>query len=177
MPATFGSISHGTLRSEDLLEAFSSELENRAKESIISAHYRNRKKKDNEYFGVVISDAVKHLALVGEAVACAFLTKDDMNESEYVSELIESLTSALEYYAPEYGYFGTNEGDGSDFGYWPINMEDIKEQVDLVISDWNEVPKGFLGEILCINERGNCTLSVRYKQGAIVKTKELWSIV
>jgi hypothetical protein len=177
MAVSFGSISHGTLRDVDLLQSFSSELEDRAKESIINSHYHNKRK--GEFFGVSISDAVKHLVLVGQAEAYAEVIEND-SEAE-VSDLIQELFDALDSYAPEYGYFGANEGDGSDFGYWPIDIEEMKQQIldgdGIVIDDLNAIPKKFLGEILYINERGNTTFYVRHKKGAIVKLKEVWSIV
>ena len=86
---SIGSISHGTLRSVDLLETFADEL--------------NRCSADH--------------ALVIEART--MLDAWDDNEPEEASELIGELQDALQEYAPPYCYFGAHEGDGSDFGFWP----------------------------------------------------------
>tara|TARA_X000001388_G_scaffold52616_4_gene38357 strand:- start:4180 stop:4536 length:357 start_codon:yes stop_codon:yes gene_type:complete len=41
-------------------------------------------------------------------------------DSEEAGYKLEELFDILEHQAPEGYYFGANEGDGSDFGYWPI---------------------------------------------------------
>ncbi|HYW24877.1 MAG TPA: hypothetical protein VE953_11985 [Terriglobales bacterium] len=38
--------------------------------------------------------------------------------------LLEDLYDALNDLAPEGCYFGAHEGDGSDFGFWPIDADD-----------------------------------------------------
>jgi hypothetical protein len=45
---------------------------------------------------------------------------DSEDNAEYVVDLIDALNEA----APEGYYFGTIEGDGSDFGFWEINDQD-----------------------------------------------------
>jgi hypothetical protein len=75
-----------------------------------------------------------------------------------------------------YCRFGAHEGDGSDYGFWPIDIEDIKEQVrerGVVVSDLSEVPPRFNGEILLINDHGNASLYVLARK----KLKLIWSIV
>jgi hypothetical protein len=111
--ATIGSISHGTLRSEDLISAFADELE----------HLE----------GNVTS-------LVEEAnAATALLSFNWALDDDQMSELVQSLQEALEAHAPAYCYFGTHVGDGSDFGFWP-DMESIEELPR--IADPNELPTG-----------------------------------
>jgi hypothetical protein len=41
-------------------------------------------------------------------------------EPERIPELLELLTDALDNCAPEGCYFGAHPGDGSDFGFWPL---------------------------------------------------------
>ena len=99
--ASLGSISHGTLRTEDLLETFASELEHHVKRNL---DYSSR-------------DA--HMQLVG---AAGWIDP----ESDNASELVNDLQDALQEYAAPYTYFGAHEGDGSDFGFWPC-MEQVEE--------------------------------------------------
>jgi len=43
-------------------------------------------------------------------------------ESEDAHYLLEDLFDALQDHAPDDHYFGAHEGDGSDFGFWKINL-------------------------------------------------------
>ena len=100
-----GSISHATMRAEDLIPCFSSELERLAKQAA-------------PHLGAVDPD---HMKIVNE---CNALTEDDYNSEdvetiERISWLLnEELFEALDSYAPPGFYFGANEGDGSDYGFW-----------------------------------------------------------
>lgn len=56
-------------------------------------------------------------------------------EKEYASEDIdeqtfcwEMLVNALEEYCPPYTYFGSNEGDGSDYGVW-VSTDSIEDEL------------------------------------------------
>ena len=92
-----GTLIHGTLRNEDLLDAFGNEL--------------SRIDPTHEYAG----EAAKLL----ESPEIDF-------ENEAGSELVNLLIDALNEYAPLHTYFGSIEGDGSDFGFWasPESFED-----------------------------------------------------
>lgn len=99
-----GSISHGTLRHEDLLRTFADSLRN------LAAVQPQR----NE----------THLALARDADAMVDrLASDQPFESDEPSELISDLCDALETYSPAGHHFGAHEGDGSDFGWWPNEEE------------------------------------------------------
>lgn len=161
--ASFGSISTGTLRPQDLLNSFHSELERQI----------NR---NGDYFSKPenFDERDKLNNLLGEVQDC-FLDDEniDPEKEELVDDLIQELENALQIFAPSYGYFGAHCGDGSDFGFW-VDIENVKEQVEFVSSKYQEYPdEDFVGEWLYINERGNCTLYVR-ESG---KDKEIWSIV
>ena len=86
---SLGTISHGTLRSEDLLAAFADELEYLCKANDLPVD-----------------------GLVQEA-------RDVDPDSDAGSEIVNELIDALNEFAPPYCYFGAHEGDGSDFGFWP----------------------------------------------------------
>ena len=95
--AQLGSISTGTLRSEDLLSAFASEL---------------------EWLG---NEDDKPLIFEANAM----LEAEELDENE-AADLVNDLIDALSEHAPPYCYFGAHEGDGADFGFWP-SMESIDE--------------------------------------------------
>lgn len=97
--AEIGSVSWGTMRVEDLIPTFADELE-----SLIAAQQGRA-----EWEG--------HARLVAEARAI-----EDF-DSEEAACVWEALFDALEDFAPEGAYFGAHEGDGSDYGFWPIEEE------------------------------------------------------
>lgn len=127
---SIGSISHGTLRAEDLAVSFADELRRMAPE-----HDRVKE-----------ADAVQTLWAAGW---------NDIYDDERVSELVNDLQDALNEYAPPFCYFGNTDGDGSDFGFWPC-MEEIEELP--CVADPNEV-ENHLGEpCRFINDHGNVTV-------------------
>jgi len=96
-----GTISHGTLRPQDLIPAFLEALR-----TLNPAAY------DQLMFGS------------GHPPIPAYALEDEDAEwwhSEDASWVLESLGDALDESAPEGHYFGAHEGDGSDFGFWPID--------------------------------------------------------
>ena len=128
--ATIGTISHGTLRPQDLLEAFADELD--------------RLEPDHD----LAVEARAVLALVN----AKWSILDDMADA--VSGLLGEMQDALSENAPPYCYFGSHEGDGSDFGFWP--SLDAIEGLPRV-SDPSEV--GAMGEdCVFVNDHGNVTV-------------------
>ena len=87
--ASFGSISRGTMRVEDLIDNFSYELRKLAKASRRIREFVPLLKKCDKY------------------------SEDD------APDIVSDLFDALQEFAPPYGYFGAHEGDGSDYGFWP----------------------------------------------------------
>lgn len=182
IPASFGSISHGTLRTQDLLSAFLGELEWQLRRN---GDYFSRP----ENFGE--RDRLNNL--VGEAQDCFAEDGEEINpEKEDDAEYLvnETLPDALQSFCAPYCCFGSHPGDGSDFGFWP-DIETAKECVGFVSRDrhsWDETcfidddghknpeypAADFQGEWLHINERGNCTLYFRDESGSDV---EIWSVV
>lgn len=161
--ASLGTVSHGTLRTEDLLEAFSNELEWQIRRN---GDYLSRPE------NFAMRDRLN--AIVGEA-GDVIGKNGEITDESIAEELVnETLPDALCEFALPYFYFGTHPGDGSDFGYWPSDIEDIKDQVGFVSSVEQEYPADdFTGEWLHVNERGNCTLYVR-ENGT---DSEVWGLV
>ncbi len=148
--ASFGSVSHGTLRNEDLLSAFAGELDCQLKRQ--STRFKR----------------AAFRKLIREANS---IDPDSDDASELVNELID----ALNEFAPPYGYFGTNEGDGSDFGFW-IDIDDMRRGAfdGLTINAGDEVPADYRGEVLSITDHGNVTLYVKTGRN---KMREIWGVV
>jgi len=94
-----GTISSATLRPEDLIPAFASELE------------------------YIVGDDPEYAPLLREASA---LQDSEDWEDEGASLVLEELFDALDSLAPAGVYFGSTEGDGADFGFWqsPPEPED-----------------------------------------------------
>ena len=97
-----GTISHGTLRVEDLLPAFYDALNTHAPESA-REHTREFPTPYPDY-------------------------DDPWWDSEAPSAELEALAERLEEISPPYCYFGTHPGDGSDFGWW-ISEDQIRDEV------------------------------------------------
>jgi hypothetical protein len=125
--ASVGSISHGTLRTSDLLICFASELD----------YLRGN------------DDATKlvdSLPTIGE---------DDETEiddsREEASDLLAMLFDELDALAPPYCYFGGLEGDGSDFGFWP-SMDAIDELPRIKNEEGETLPEA---DHCYVNDHGN----------------------
>ena len=85
---------------------------------------------------------------------------------------LESLQNMLSEHAQPYFYFGSHPGDGADYGFWlPEFFEDDFD--GLKVDDTSEIPAGYIGEVLHVNDHGNMTL---YWKSAR-KLTEIWAIV
>lgn len=146
-----GSISRGTLRSEDLAEALISVAETIPEEG---------------FPGDLLSD-LRHIAL-----------DQRLEDQETDQQVISDAIDALQDFCPPYTYIGMHPGDGSDLGVWP-DIEDIESDVrtgdlvkvdDLSELDNVEVRDGQL--VAVVSDHGNLTLArVR------VEIEEVWSVV
>lgn len=100
----------------------------------------------------------------------------ELHENQYFSseDAIQdraTLSCALENYALPYFFFGTDEEN--EYGFW-LNPGELRESFDgLKVDDLSEVPKGYTGEVLHVNDHGNMTLYY-YSRG---KGRETWAIV
>ena len=135
-----GTVIHGTLRNEDLLPAFTQEL-------------------------TYLSDA-QH-PLIEEINNFKWYSEDirldiDDSQQEYASDLVNDLMDALNEYAPPHTYFGTIEGDGSDFGFWPDGGS-FNETCDVrVINQGKNGDSQFVDNdcnvFVDVNDHGNITV-------------------
>lgn len=106
------SISHGTMRNEDLIPAFVSELEDRQNDNLYTT--------DGDEVAMVAMNARITDLLAGIE---SRMEDDGYFDSEDADYDLESLFDALNEYAGEGFTFGAHPGDGSDYGYWPIPEE------------------------------------------------------
>jgi hypothetical protein len=163
--AKFGSVSEGTLKQDELLMKFLHTLQ---------WHMQNK-----EALALPESADTRNWLLQIERDAQACFDDDgellESAEGEQASDILAELGDALETFAPPYSYFGGVEGDPCDFGFWPQDIEAIKDSVGFSSSVTGEYPADdFRGEWLHVNERGNCTLYVREENGT---DREIWSLV
>lgn len=144
---TFGTISHGTLRTVDLAEAFAAELDYLDSEALARI--------DAEY--AEVADAEDW---------------EDIDE-ETLSWYVGALSDALQELAPPYAYFGALESDSSDFGFWP-DVDALQSDSNVLrVSDTSEVPDDYVGDVMHISDHGNVTLYTA--EGG--RLSEVWSIV
>jgi len=139
--AELGTVSEGTLKADDLIDAFSDVILHT--QGIRALSKLQREAKDNEYD----EDAV-----------------------------LEMLTEAMDAIAPPYAFFGTLEGDGAHFGFWPSwdsIQEDVRNGELIRVDDTGDVPTGYSGWVLQVNERGNAVLFAASRG----KLREVWSVV
>ena len=147
--ASIGSISSGTMRNEDLIPTFAWELNDLLKKQV-------KRFKRAEY-RKLIREAEK-------------IEKEEAFDTEEAGYTLEGLFEALEAFAPPLCYFGANEGDGADYGFWPS----IEGYEGLKVSGLEDVPQGYAGEVLLVNDHGNITFGTITKRG---KFSELWGAV
>lgn len=98
------------------------------------------------------------------------------NDGYYGSENadwdLEALFDALDHYALPGFYFGAHPGDGSDYGYW-LSESFVEDFDELKVADLSEVPKGYRGSLLHVNDHGNVSLYTASRG----RLREVWAIV
>ncbi len=102
-----GSVSHGTMRPQDLIPTFLGVL--------------------NQVDPVTYSQ----LAVLPFSVVPSYAQEDEDSEwwgGEDCMNVLEDLITALDNAAPEGYYFGPHPGDGSDYGFWEVEQHDAPEQ-------------------------------------------------
>lgn len=144
-----GSVSCGTMRPEDLIPTFVSELQWRRRHKTLRRHHASELRNIERN-----------------------MEKDGYYESEAMAFDLEWLFDALDEYAGPYFYFGSHPGDGADYGYW-LSESFTPEFDGLRVSDLSEVPSKYRGEVLVVNDHGNMTLYVKTSR----TLREVWGIV
>lgn len=156
--AEFGTVSEGTLRDSDLVDAFATELERL---------YRETGRRMPPHVRTMLDDIAK-------------LDEVDFEEGD-AGDYVEELQQELEHFAPPFGYFGTLEGDGAHFGFW-LSRDGLDDAIAsgemLVQSDrrggrQDSIPRRYSGFVLQESDHGNLTL-LEYYNG---KSRVVWSIV
>lgn len=128
-----GTLIEGTLRGEDLLPAFADELKR------LDPHHS------------LVKEAYEIMATWG--------TGDESEENEQISETVNAIQDALQEYCPPFVYFGTLEGDGACFGFWPDLMALEEERMYAKPSDADGYQ--YLEDCnvwVQVNDHGNVTL-------------------
>ena len=110
--ATIGTISHATLQPQDLIPAFLSAL----RELDAAAFDSYFTKLEDSPLGRLI-----HYKTLDWY--CEDKDLDAYVESEDCAWDLEALFDALNDLSPAKHYFGAHIGDGSDFGFWPIEED------------------------------------------------------
>lgn len=116
-----GTISHGTLRPQDLASSFLSALTqlNPAAAQTITQQYQ---------------DIIPLLESANEVVSPDFTEE----QRDGLGWLIIDLSDSLSDCAPPQHYFGAHPGDGSDFGFWPEEDDEDYEDEDYEDEDEDE---------------------------------------
>ena len=149
-----GSISHGTLRTQDLLPVFL--------ETFMALG-------GNVPADLECGSYIEYLNWPNpETTACD--EDDKFWDSEDAMWDMEALTDGLNNLCPPFVYFGTLEGDGSDFGFWP-DRDAIEEIMPLdrnVGEGDDEITID--GVIIQVSDHGNVTVMD-------IDRNVIWSVV
>ena len=142
-----GSISHGTLRTQDLLPVFL--------ETFMALG-------GNVPADLECGSYIEYLNWPNpETTACD--EDDKFWDSEDAMWDMEALTDGLNNLCPPFVYFGTLEGDGSDFGFWP-DMDSLNEELQWERDHWpdDSIPDALELEdynvIVQVSDHGNVTV-------------------
>lgn len=156
-----GSVSSGTMRPEDLIPAFLDCVEGIR----LSREDRAAAKKLRVEYEACQGDGETSCEVLGHEGMC----------SEAADVIVNDLFDLLDRYAAPYCYFGSIEGDGADYGFWPAH-----DAIQEAVREGEEISSGRNGDSehwidegwyrLVVNDHGNMTLL--YRNG-----REVWSIV
>jgi hypothetical protein len=148
-----GTVSHGTLREQDLIPAFLDTL----------AYYKPH--------------WARACAKLYDYPIDGFDTEKDLVKfccTENAYQFIENLRDELDGIAPPLTYFGEHYGDCSDFGFWYVDFDELIRQGDLLRFD-NDTRNPTRAELegyeyfARVNDHGNITVFGRnYREIAAI---------
>lgn len=135
---SLGSLSHGTLRAQDLADAVLDALRD---------------------MGYDDKPMLRDLATIAGY-------DDDDSPMEWADECVSDGIDALQEYAPPFCYVGMHEGDGSDLGVWPMPdavQEAIRDGDAIAIDDLSDLDSLSVAECKAsyavhVNDHGNMIL-------------------
>ena len=165
-----GSISTGTLRTEDLLEEFAWELHRLDNDSTLPEDVEKLRssshdmEEGNDGFGERCLNCDE---LEDDLGLLCYEAREGIREQ--ASYLVQELSAALNAYAPIFCYFGSHPGDGADFGFWPdvdALEEEIRYAEDTEDADTKYLPDANV--LVQISDHGNIMVMD-------MDRKELWS--
>lgn len=109
-----GSVSHGTLRDWDLLDAFH--------DALLGIHHQ-----------LWFDSPDRHTDLIVECRALLDMGEEKFEKNVYDGtidpfEILDRLSNELNEYSPPGYYFGSHIGDGADFGWWPCQGTDCEDE-------------------------------------------------
>ena len=151
-----GSVSSGTMRTQDLIPVFLDVLEGYAPETAQDIRHAE----DNRSVFDWLDNA------------------DETDEPEAASYLLDELFDHLEEITAPYTHFGAHEGDGADFGYWVSfdSLEyDAQHQEGVIKIDagdeWPDPMDPSINYVMEVTDHGNVTLYGAHDHA------EVWSCV
>ena len=102
--------------------------------------------------------------------ADARLFDDDFFTSDDADQTMVELVEILNELCPPFVYFGTLEGDGADFGFWP-DIDGIQETVNIAECDASQgISCPDDGVIIQVSDHGNVTVMD-------MERNVIWSVV
>ncbi len=105
-----GTVSHGTLRPIDLLDTFE-RLLTRLDPEWVAGMSEDLRIARNAFDGTYAGDS-------------SYSADDTVQADEAGQATLDALIDRLDELAPDGVRFGAHEGDGSDFGFWPVEDDD-----------------------------------------------------
>ena len=118
-----GTVSAGTLCSEDLIQSFSDELAPLVADKQKDLRLLSPLGGSSSYHAWTQVQTHGRLLREASGVLDAAM-EEDPDAAELMSEIVSDLIDALNSYAPAGMHFGSIEGDGADFGWWEIDSEE-----------------------------------------------------
>ena len=103
-----GSVSHGTMVSSDLIESFSPIL--------------------RQYNPAAFAAMESDLAILEKSLEdTGYGMRYNSEKSRELASMVlnEDMFNAMQEIAPQGFYFGSHPGDGSDYGFWQVDPEDM----------------------------------------------------